>query len=179
MAPPLALGPNEAASYSEEPSMPLPDLDGTLSIYLPTHLRLNYRMEDISPGEQENLESYGWFSHFVVGETEGQKWVNYHTHGLPDHYGHLDFQFVLPIDSHTLHALATRLVDRVKKGERFVPGMRVSGLMNKHEALLIQTMETRSIQRSVLRVILPDKEGNLDRATLKGIFAAQFQELPD
>ncbi len=135
-------------------------------------------MEDISPGEQENLESYGWFSHFVVGETDGNKWVNYHTHGLPEHYAHLDFQFVLPIDSYTLHALATMLVDRVKKGERFVSGMRVSGLMSKHDAFLIQTTETQSIPRSVLRVILPDKEGNLDRAMLKGIFAAQFQNLP-
>jgi len=39
----------------------------------------------------ENLESLGWFNHFVVSETDGERWVNYHTHGLPEHYGHLDF----------------------------------------------------------------------------------------
>ena len=138
------------------------------------HLRLNERMEDISREEQENLESYGWYSHFVVGGDEGQQWANYHTHGLPEHYGHLDFQFVLPIDGGTLHALATKLVDRVKKGERFVAGMHVSGLMAKYEVLLIQTTESG---RSVLRVILPDKDGKLDRATLTGIFGAQFEDL--
>jgi hypothetical protein len=135
-------------------------------------------MEDTSREEQQNLESYGWYSHFVVGEGDGQNWVNYHTHGLPEHYGHLDFQFVLPIDGGTLHALATKLVDRVKKGERFVAGMRVSGLMGEYEVLLIQTIESRSMPRSVLRAILPDKNGNLDRAKLTGIFAAQFEDLP-
>jgi hypothetical protein len=135
-------------------------------------------MEDISPQEQEFLESYGWCSHFVVGKDHGRQQVNYHTHGLPEHYGHLDFQFVLPIDRDVLHAFATKLVDRVKKGERFVAGMHVSGLMGQYEVLLIQTNESRSMRRSVLRVILPDKTGNLDRATLKGIFASQFEELP-
>ena len=71
------------------------------------------------------------------------------------------------IDGQTLHALATLLADRVKKGEKFSAGVRVSGLMNKYDAFLIQTTETRRIPRSVLRVILPDKEGNVDRAKLR------------
>lgn len=136
-------------------------------------------MEDISPQEQAFLDSHGWYSHFVFSDGATRRWVNYHTHGLPEHYGHLDFQFVLPIDADILHALATKLVDRVKEGERFVSGMRVRGLTEKHEVLLIQTIETRNIRRSVLRVILPDKAGNLDQAALKGVFAAQYQELRD
>jgi hypothetical protein len=136
-------------------------------------------MENLSPQEEAALESYGWYSHLVFSEDTARKWVNYHTHGLPELYGHLDFQFVLPLDRHTLHALATKLVDRVKKGERFSAGMRVSGIARKYDVLLVKTTESRSNPRSVLRVILPDKDGNLDKATISGIFATQFQELPD
>ena len=144
-----------------------------------THLRLNYRMEDVSPQERGFLESHGWYSHFVFTAADRHRRVTYHTHGLPEHYGHLDFQLVLPLDVDALHALATTLVDRVKRGERFVAGMRVSGVIKKHDVLLVQTTETRSTPRSVLRVILPDTNGNLDRATLKGLFTAQFETLPD
>ena len=56
--------------------------------------------------------------------------------------------------------------------------MHVSGLIRQYEVLLIQTTESRNIERAVLRVILPDKNGNIDRAKLKSIFAAQFEELP-
>jgi len=136
-------------------------------------------MEAGTPHGEDALTSYGWYSHFVLPENGGQQWVNYHTHGLPELYGHLDFQLVLPIDRITLHALATKLVKRVQKGERFAPSMRVSGILDNHDILLAKTMETRSIDRPVLRVILPDKDGNLDKVHLRGIFAAQFQELPN
>jgi hypothetical protein len=135
---------------------------------------LIWQMEDISHQENEFLESDGWYSHYVFAQDDRHRWVNYHTHGLPEHFGHLDFQFVLPLDADTLHALATKLVDRVKKGERFLPGMRVSGLLREHDVLLIEAIESRNTRRAVLRVILPDKEGNLDRRVLKDLFAAQF-----
>lgn len=136
-------------------------------------------METVTPQEKEFLKSHGWYSHLVLPEEKGRTWVDYHTHGLPEHYGHLDFQFVLPIDGDLLHELATRLVDRVKKGERFTAGSRVSGIMQTHDVLLIETTETQSIRRKVLRVILPDKNGNLDRTLLSGLFAQQFLELPN
>jgi hypothetical protein len=135
-------------------------------------------MEDMSPQERKFLDSVGWYSHFVFTDADRHRWVNYHTHGLPEHYGHLDFQFVLPLDSDLLHALARKLVDRVKKGERFVAGMRVSGITKQYEVLLVQTIESRSASRSVLRVILPDKGGNLERGRLKGLFVTQYQDLP-
>lgn len=136
-------------------------------------------MEKLTPEEEGFLESHGWYSHLVFSEDSATRWVNYHTHGLSELYGQLDFQFVLPLDRSTLHALATILVDRVKKGERFADGMRVSGVARKYDVLLFKTTESQKNNRSVLRVILPDEKGNLDRATISGIFAMQFQELPD
>src|SRR5271166_3599641 len=111
---------------------------------------------DISPQEQEALESNGWFSHFVLPTGAGQTRVNYHTHGLPEHYAHPDFQIVLPLDGKTLHALAAQLVDRVKKGERFAAGARVSGITAKYDIFLADFVETGTIRHKVLRVILPD-----------------------
>jgi hypothetical protein len=133
---------------------------------------------DISPQEQEAFETQGWFSHFVLPTVDGQTWVNYHTHGLPEHYAHPDFQLLLPLDSKTLHTIAAKLVDRVKVGERFAAGARVSGITAKYDVLLIDTIESKNTPRKVLRVILPDKEGNVDKGSLSGLFAEQFQELP-
>jgi hypothetical protein len=135
-------------------------------------------MDYITPHEEELGKAHGWYSHFILPENTAQRWVNYHTHGLPEHYGHLDFQFVLPIDPNILHALATKLVDRVTRGERFAAGMRVSGVMEDYDVFLMKTAETRRDNRVVLRVILPDRNGNIDKADLNGIFAAQFEELP-
>jgi hypothetical protein len=44
--------------------------------------------------------------------------------------------------------------------------------------LLIDAVETKSIPRKVMRVILPDKNGSLDRASMTDAFAEQFEELP-
>ena len=118
--------------------------------------------------EQEALTAHGWYSHFVLPENGNQDWVNYHTHGLPERYGHLDFQLVLPVKPDTLYNLAARLVERVKKGERFVAGMRVSGILEDYDVLLVRMNESHTIHRPVLRVILPDKEGNLNKSIVSG-----------
>lgn len=134
---------------------------------------------EISSEEKQALMLHGWYSHFVMRGNGCQDWVNYHTHGLAEHYGHLDFQLVLPIEPSSLHDLATRLVERVKKGERFVDGMRARGILKNYDVLLVKMSETRRIDRHVLRVILPDKDGNLNKGTVSGMFATQFEELPD
>lgn len=142
-------------------------------------LWLNQRMDELNPQEEQFLKSHGWYSHLMFPTDVESQWVNYHTHGLPEHYGHLDFQFILPLDRATLHSLATILVDRVKKGERFADGMQVSGVARKYDVLLFKTNESQSNQRSVLRVILPDAQGNLDKEAITGAFAIQFKEIPD
>lgn len=153
------------------------DAEADRPVYTVIYPCFTYRM-DISPQEQEALESQGWFSHFVIPTDDGQTWVNYHTHGLPEHYAHLDFQLVLPLDGNALHALAAKLVERVKNGERFTAGAYIRGILPSYEVLLIDATETKSIRRKVLRVIIPDKNGTLDKALLSGMFADQFQELP-
>jgi len=92
----------------------------------------------VSREEEEALKLHGWYSHFVLPENGGQNWVNYHTHGLPELYGHFDFQLVLPIEPAKLHKLAARLVERVKKGERFTAGMRVSGILDDYGSAACQ-----------------------------------------
>jgi hypothetical protein len=131
------------------------------------------------PKKKEALALHGWYSHFVILENDRQDRVNYHTHGLAEHYGHLDFQLVLPIEPSSLHDLAARLVERVKKGERFVAGMRVSRILKNYDVLLVKMNETHRIERPILRVILPDKDGNLNKGSVSSMFATQFEELPE
>ena len=66
------------------------------------------------------------------------------SNGLPEHYAHPDFQIVLPLEGKTLHALAAKLVDRVKKGERFAPGARVSGITARYAVWLIDAIESEN-----------------------------------
>lgn len=136
-------------------------------------------MDYITPQEEELGKAHGWYSHFILPANAGQRRVNYHTHGLLEHYGHLDFQFVLPLDPNILHALATKLVNRVKVGERFTAGMRVSGVVENYDVLLMKTTETQRDSHVVLRVILPDRNGNIDKGDLDALFAAQFEALPN
>lgn len=117
------------------------------------------------------FERYGWYSHIVP---ENERRCNYHTHGMGESFGHLDFQLVLPIDPAVLHGLATTLVNRVKGGERFESGMRVSRVVRNYDVLLVTARESG---RPVLRVILPDAAGNLEEGKLSGIFAAQYEDL--
>ncbi|MDP3899763.1 MAG: DUF4262 domain-containing protein [bacterium] len=122
--------------------------------------------------KQENaFKKYGWCAHFVTDYFHENQ-VNYHTHGLPENFNHLDLQLVLPIDFSILHSLAVNLVNRIKSGESFRPNMRISDIVKSFNVTFIEAKEN---ERTVLRVILPDKHGNLDRKTIQdGIFKDQF-----
>jgi hypothetical protein len=135
-------------------------------------------MEAVLEEEKEHIKKYGWFFHVFLPEVQNQNYLDCHTHGL-DLIGHLDFQLVLPIDSGVLYSLATTLVERVQGGERFSSGMRVDKVVKDYDVLLIEKGLLCRGPRRVLRVILPDQAGNLEKDKLTGIFAAQYQELPE
>jgi hypothetical protein len=115
--------------------------------------------------EQKCLRTVGWYAHMVPN--------NYHTHGLPmsfDH--HPDIQVILPIDPNLIHNLVQIVVERIKKGERFIPGVRVSGIIRNMDVIFIEAME--DTHHEVLRMIIPDAHGNLDSAKMTPEFAAQY-----
>ena len=79
---------------------------------------------------------------------------NAHTHGL-EKFGHMNFQMVLNYDHQEIGRILNTMSERVIEGERFADGDMVSGIYEDCDVRLKEFFET---DRTVLRVIIPDKE---------------------
>lgn len=125
--------------------------------------------------ESEKIKKYGFVTHFVLdSDATSPTGHNVHTHGL-EQFGHLDFQIVIPMDTNgrMAHRIFRNLVDRVKNGQKFEPGKCYSDIINNYDVSFIRTTENG---RSILRVILPDQEGNLIKEDMHEMFAIQFSD---
>ena len=125
------------------------------------------------------LAEFGWYAVHVTGEPgpDTPTGVNSHTHGLAANYGHLDFQIVMPLDGTVAHALLTVLADRVKAGERFEAGLQVARVAAR--GYKVRLVAAREGDRDVLRVVIPDAEGNLTPARLSGTYLLQYVGTPE
>ena len=106
------------------------------------------------------MKTTGWIIHYVF-EDEGRKpFLNAHTHGLPKKYGHVDLQVALGaelgVSPGVVHGLMWAAVRKIEKGEVFADGSLVSEIMDGYEVKFVARQENR---RTVLRMLLPDKEG--------------------
>lgn len=115
---------------------------------------------------KNNKQKIDWIIHFVVngamcdccGEVENsfpEYMCNAHTHGM-EIYGHLDFQIVLALDPQITGALLNDMGLRVQAGEKFKAGDVISDLISNYDVKLVEAEETG---RTVLRILLPDKNG--------------------
>lgn len=91
-----------------------------------------------------------WIIH---GVCDGQ-FINFHTHGM-EQYSHMDFQVVLPYPQNEVCRILNTLGLRVQAGERFKNGDLISGI---YEDCDVRVTEFEETGRTVLRVIVPDKE---------------------
>lgn len=91
-----------------------------------------------------------WIIH---GVCDGQ-FINFHTHGI-ERYSHMDFQMVLPYPQKEVCRILNTLGLRVQAGERFKNGDLISGI---YEDCDVRVTEFEETGRTVLRVIVPDKD---------------------
>lgn len=109
-------------------------------------------------------KSVDWIIHLVAngvvcevcGKTENSfipGFCNAHTHGM-EKYGHLDFQMVLRCQDAEITYILNSLGRAVQNGARFSDGQYVTGIF---EDCAIQLKEFKECDRTVLRVIIPDK----------------------
>lgn len=115
-------------------------------------------LESLEARQAELTKKYGFFSHFV--SDANSKFVNYHTHGFRDTWGHDDLQIVIPIPPNIANNLFWTFADRVKAGERFAPDARVDKIVHGHQVIL---KKAKDGERDVLRIILPDKNGRFPK----------------
>lgn len=118
---------------------------------------------------KDMLDKYGFFIHFVI---DGEH-ANIHTHGLDENFHHPDLQIALNIPQQSACGLLHAIVDQIRKGKSFETGRDYDE---------IATLPTRFIRaeecgRTVLRLIIPDRAGTLDREGMDPAFARQYENL--
>lgn len=121
--------------------------------------------------ERKMLDEYGWFIHYVPGDDPLP--LNAHTHGLEDKFeGALNLQIVAPLTQEVTGLILHALVKRMGDGDFPEPGKRMSHIIQRYDVTFAKAIEN---ERVVLRVILPDKEGNLDPPDIGGGFQLQYE----
>lgn len=116
------------------------------------------------------MEKYGFVIHALTDDPSYYR-TNVHTHGLAENHGHPDFQILINLSVNRAHRLLCDLAFRVKNGEVFKAGDRVPKVVKNYAVLLIDREEEG---RRVLRVILPDRAGNLEEDKIDCALVMQF-----
>lgn len=127
--------------------------------------------KDVDKFAKDCMKKYGWYAHYVMLDASH---VNYHTHGVYKSFQHCDFQIVLPIDYRLAHKLFGDLVTKVKEGARFSSGYRYSEVIKNFDVLFTLRQEN---ERAVERLILPDKNGNLEPEKMAEPYNHQFDNI--
>ncbi len=113
--------------------------------------------------EAKQIEEYGWYAHYVFDEDSATQ-TNIHTHGLPDKYGHMDLQIVIPLPKNVAQGILWAVVRRIESGDVFKAGDMADEIVHEFKVKFVGAIECG---RPVLRIILPDKYGGLDQGDFK------------
>jgi len=116
--------------------------------------------EAVHEKETAMLQKHGWFVHFVPG-SDVPYGLNIHTHGLLEIFEHPDLQICMAMDPQTAHGILADIIeDKIKKGEKFEAGKKYEKIIgNGYNVLFLNASEG---DRTVLRMIFPDKDGGFD-----------------
>jgi hypothetical protein len=126
-------------------------------------------LESVLKWEKEMIDNHGWYSHYVIDDPMSPNGFNCHTHGVKEVFNHPDFQIVLPMHQGVCSGIFGRLVEKLKGGDS------LEGTMDDVISMYsVRTIHAKEGDREVLRIIIPDKDGNLDNFE-DDAFAAQLQ----
>jgi len=128
-------------------------------------------LSDINVWERDVLHREGWYAHVVEDDPTVPGGFNYHTHGVAGSWLHLDFQIIARIDKGTAHAIARDLVERVRAGESLQPGRVLHDVIR---GLPVRLIRARECGRDVLRVVLPDPSGSIERERMSEPWCDQY-----
>lgn len=123
--------------------------------------------------EAKMMAEYGFIYHTLEDDTTSPTRHNVHTHGLLKRFGHPDLQMIAQIPSEVACYYLETIVRRIKNAEQFKAGDHVT--LNGYACLFVNAIESG---RPVLRIIVPDKDGNLERDKMDAVVAEQYADLP-
>jgi hypothetical protein len=118
------------------------------------------------------LARHGWFIHMVTGDSQTRTGANSHTHGLESKYKHPDLQIVVPLEGKLVSNFFWNIVNRIAAGEKFKAGDEVAEIIGG--SYKVRFIDAQESGRPVLRVILPDKHGSLDKNRMTGKLDLQY-----
>jgi len=120
----------------------------------------------LSIGDIAKIEKYGFVIHYVPNDDfdHSPSGVNIHTHGLHKINNHLDFQITVPLPPHIASRIMHRLYELVKGGEVFCAGGESDKVLQG--GMKVGFIEVQECDRTVLRVIIPDEDGNHKQSTM-------------
>ncbi len=114
--------------------------------------------------EAEMMEKYGWYIHFLPDGS--------HTHGLQESFNHPDLEIKFFLNPNTAGFVFSNCIDKIKEGTIFNDGDVVEHIISGYSVKLINALES---ERSVIRIILPDADGNLIADRMAKGYAGQYE----
>ena len=113
--------------------------------------------EATSKFEQEMMAKYGWYVH-MVQDPNYPLGINYHTHGLDHTYKVMDIQIVYPLPSDIAMNLFHECVGYIDHHGFIEENVGIDKIIRNYKCKFLKVQESG---RDVLRMIIPDKDGNL------------------
>ena len=131
------------------------------------------RAPDVPEWQREMMRTIGWYAHQVeTGHEESPTGFSYHTHGLPESFGHPDLEIVFPSAPGETHRVGARLVELVKAGRKFAPLVEADDIIEGQRITFARAAEGG---REILRVILPGPDLVLDRGRMAPPYGEQWE----
>ncbi|QIH33465.1 DUF4262 domain-containing protein [Sphingobacterium sp. DR205] len=118
---------------------------------------------------KDMMDRHGWYVHFIPNDNVFPNKINFHTHGLPESFGHPDLQICFPISTEGAHQILSYIIDRIKSGEQFEPNRQYEKIIGNN--LTVEFIEAMECNRKLLRIVFPNKDGNYEGE----VFSAQFE----
>lgn len=133
------------------------------------------KIELMMKQDEEMIKKFGFLTHVITGvDNSSPTGFNMHTHGL-DRFGHLDFQIVLPVKPEIGHEFFRILVGIIKSGKgKFEDGSISTELMSN--SMPVKFIKVQETGREVLRLIFPDRHGNINMDDMDELFAKQYSD---
>jgi len=137
------------------------------------------RLAQVRQWQEEQVARYGFWIDLVIDGGPAPGLVNIHTHGLKQTFGFPDVQIVINIGQRNamgiLHHIASkyRIAATENIGQPYVPGVVYADIATMPTCFV----EATECDRPVLRLVVPDKNGSLDKDTMDPLFAKQYTEL--
>jgi hypothetical protein len=118
------------------------------------------------------MKKHGWYVHYVTDHDDNSPTgYNVHTHGLTESHDHPDLQIVMPIRPEIAHSLLIATVDLIKSGIKIDTQKEYDKIVKDFKVRFTVAVEN---EREVLRMILPDAQGNLEKKNMKGMWRKQW-----